>query len=291
MSDLGEIVSNKFANTNITEKQLEHLELENQSLIKNLAEVKSLVLSQNTNSEIEKKTSPDGTRRLQDEINTLTKRNSELETKLIQLRTTDSNVTRDVTNDGLESINIKDMEKIIRILKQEKEELIKEKIDLQEKMKLQDKELRDAVTQRKLAMTEYTEVTDRLSELRQQKQKLSRQVRDKEEEVEAAMAKIDGLRSDIRKAEKARRELQISVDDALAEATRERKLRERSDDYCQQVSNLQIIFKYFHNNQLTYRRRLKMIDLEFQQELQIVCQLEIVLQCKKYPDYKQKLKD
>lgn len=243
MSDLGQIVSNKFANTNITEKQLEHLELENQSLIKNLAEVKSLVLSQNTNSEIEKKTSPDGTRRLQDEINTLTKRNSELETKLIQLRTTDSNVTRDVTNDGLESINIKDMEKIIRILKQEKEELIKEKIDLQEKMKLQDKELRDAVTQRKLAMTEYTEVTDRLSELRQQKQKLSRQVRDKEEEVEAAMAKIDGLRSDIRKAEKARRELQISVDDALAEASRERKLRERSDDYCQQVSNLQVMLR------------------------------------------------
>lgn len=40
----------------------------------------------------------------------------------------------------------------------------------------QDKELKDALSQRKLAMTEYNEVTERLSELRQQKQKLSRQV-------------------------------------------------------------------------------------------------------------------
>lgn len=39
-----------------------------------------------------------------------------------------------------------------------------------------DKELKDALSQRKLAMTEYNEVTERLSELRQQKQKLSRQV-------------------------------------------------------------------------------------------------------------------
>ena len=32
-------------------------------------------------------------------------------------------------------------------------------------------------------MSEYTEVTDKLSELRQQKQKLSRTVRDKEEVI------------------------------------------------------------------------------------------------------------
>ncbi|GBP98070.1 hypothetical protein EVAR_100712_1 [Eumeta japonica] len=44
--------------------------------------------------------------------------------------------------------------------------------------------------------TEYNEVTERLAELRQQKQKLSRQVRDKEEELEVAMQKIDGLRQD-----------------------------------------------------------------------------------------------
>lgn len=67
----------------------------------------------------------------------------------------------------------------------------------------------------------------RLSELRQQKQKLSRQVRDKEEEHETALQKIDSLRQDIRKAEKLRRELELKVEDATNEATKERKMREK----------------------------------------------------------------
>lgn len=50
----------------------------------------------------------------------------------------------------------------------------------------------------------------RLTELRNQKQKLSRQVRDKEEELETAMQKIDTLRQDLRRAEKLRRELEVS---------------------------------------------------------------------------------
>lgn len=61
-------------------------------------------------------------------------------------------------------------------MKQEKEEIQKDKQDLQEKLKFQDKELKDALAQKKLAMTEYTEVSDKLAELRQQKQKFSRQV-------------------------------------------------------------------------------------------------------------------
>ena len=75
----------------------------------------------------------------------------------------------------------------------------------------------------------------RLSELRQQKQKLSRQVRDKEEELEVAMQKVDSLRHDIRKAEKLRRELEARVEDAMAETSKERKLRERSEEYCKQM--------------------------------------------------------
>jgi serine/threonine-protein kinase MRCK len=39
--------------------------------------------------------------------------------------------------------------------------LLQDKLDAQEKLKLQDKELKDALSQRKLAMAEYTEVTDR----------------------------------------------------------------------------------------------------------------------------------
>ena len=60
----------------------------------------------------------------------------------------------------------------------------------------------------------------RLSELRQQKQKLSRQVRDKEEELETSLQKIDSLRQDIRKAEKLRRELELRSEESANEAAK-----------------------------------------------------------------------
>ena len=42
---------------------------------------------------------------------------------------------------------------------------------------------------------------------RSQKQKVSRQLRDREEEVEAAMQKIDALRQEVRRADKGRKEV------------------------------------------------------------------------------------
>ena len=66
-----------------------------------------------------------------------------------------------------------------------------------------------------------------MSELRQQKQKLSRQVRDKEEELENSLTKIDTLRQDIRKAEKLRRELELRAEEAITEAAKEKKVREK----------------------------------------------------------------
>lgn len=68
--------------------------------------------------------------------------------------------------------------------------------------------------------------------MRVQKTKMSRQVRDKEEELEVAMQKVDSLRQDLRRAEKLRRELEARVEDAIAETSKERKLRERSEEYC-----------------------------------------------------------
>ncbi|KAG7294962.1 hypothetical protein JYU34_022642 [Plutella xylostella] len=114
---------------------------------------------------------------------------------------------------------VRELEIALTALRAEKEELAKDKCDALEKLKLQDKELRDALTQRKLAMTEYNEVTERLCELRQQKQKLSRQVRDKEEELEVAMQKIDALRADIRKSDKGRREMEARLETVTHEAT------------------------------------------------------------------------
>ncbi|CAB4067562.1 CDC42BP [Lepeophtheirus salmonis] len=64
--------------------------------------------------------------------------------------------------------------------------------------------------------------------------KLSRQVRDKEEELENSLQKIDTLRQDIRKAEKLRRELELRTEESVGESLKERKLREKTDAQCKQ---------------------------------------------------------
>jgi len=76
---------------------------------------------------------------------------------------------------------------------------------------------------------------NRLSELRQHKQKLSRLVRDKEEELEEAMSKIDILRQEVRRSEKVRRELESRLEESMTEVNNERKLREKNEEICQQV--------------------------------------------------------
>ncbi|XP_018352111.1 PREDICTED: serine/threonine-protein kinase MRCK alpha isoform X1 [Trachymyrmex septentrionalis] len=213
-----------------TDKRIQILEEENTRLVQTIDDMKNHSSISHSSPGI----SPDSnnaTRKLQDEINTLTKRNCELESQLKSM-----DIPRELrTLDNGDMIKYRELEKLVRCLRSEKEEAIKDKLDAQEKLKLQDKELKDALTQRKLAMTEYTEVSDKLSELRQQKQKLSRQVRDKEEELEVAMQKVDTLRHDIRKAEKLRRELENRIDEAMAETSKERKLRERSEEYCKQM--------------------------------------------------------
>ena len=64
---------------------------------------------------------------------------------------------------------------------------------------------------------------------------MARQVRDKEEELENSLTKIDTLRQDIRKAEKLRRELELRADEAVAEATKEKKLREKAEANTRQL--------------------------------------------------------
>lgn len=191
----------------------------------------------------ENRLSPDTTRRLQDEINILTKKNNELEHKMKNFERQErqdrqSNIKSLLENvdDQLES-KIKEMEKVIGSLEQEKEDLEKEKVDASDRLKQQDLELNDALCQRNLAMKEYSEVTDKLSELRSQKQKLSRQVRDKEEELETTMQKVDNIRNDLRKSDKMKRDLESKVEDLVTDLSKERKVRERSEEYCRQLQS------------------------------------------------------
>lgn len=187
----------------------------------NLQSDYSIAIKQSTNPFEDKHLSPDSTRKLQDDINILTKRNGELESQLKSYESQQFHIGSGVdATEGQLEYKLREADKIIRSLRHERDDLQKEKTDLLDRLKSQEKELLDAVTQRKLAMNEYTEVADKLSNLRVQKQKISNQVREKEEELEVAMQKIDSLRNEVRRVEKSRREMEIKVQDFEANKDR-----------------------------------------------------------------------
>uniref|UniRef100_A0A4W5P4R4 CDC42 binding protein kinase beta n=1 Tax=Hucho hucho TaxID=62062 RepID=A0A4W5P4R4_9TELE len=133
------------------------------------------------------------------------------------------------------SSKLKALDKQVKALRQEKEDIHKQLVESLDRLKSQTKELKEAHSQRKLALQEFSELSERMAELRSTKQRLSRQLRDKEEEMDAAVQKVDAMRQDIRKTEKARKELEAQLEDAKAEASKERKLRDHSEVYSKQL--------------------------------------------------------
>lgn len=133
------------------------------------------------------------------------------------------------------SKHIKSLEKQMRTVTQERDDLHKDLGEASEKLKCQSKELKEAHSQRKLAMQEFSELNERLTDLRSAKQRLARQLRDKEEEVESQTQKVEALRLEVRKAERAKKEMEAQTEEQAAEAQKERKLRERNEQYSRQL--------------------------------------------------------
>ncbi|KAM9191491.1 serine/threonine-protein kinase MRCK beta isoform 1-T1 [Mergus octosetaceus] len=216
------------------EKKIRKLEQEKQDLNRKLQEstqtMQSLqgpvCVTVNTNRDKEIKKLNEEIERLKNKLTDISKLEGQL---------ADAVAFRQEHEDSIHKL--KGLEKQCRVLRQEKEDLHKQLVETSERLKTQSKELRDAHQQRKLAVQEFSELSERMGDLRSQKQKLSRQLRDKEEEVEVSMQKIDAMRQDIRKLEKIRKELEAQLEEVAAEASKERKLREHSEAFSKQLEN------------------------------------------------------
>lgn len=146
-----------------SENKIMSLEKENADLQKRLNEslMKQNDLISNTNNTSNNESKPE-VRRLQDEINILTKKNYELENLLALMKESkdlvDGNSGNNATNGGgnVDSNRLRELEKMCMQLKLEKDEIQKELTDSHEKVKMQTKEVNDALKQRELAMSEYT---------------------------------------------------------------------------------------------------------------------------------------
>ncbi|KAJ0027029.1 hypothetical protein NQD34_018029 [Periophthalmus magnuspinnatus] len=112
------------------------------------------------------------------------------------------------------SKHIKTLEKQMRSMTQERDDLHKDLIDANEKLKVQSKELKEAHTQRKVALKEFSELNEKLTDLRSAKQRLSRQ---------------------LRWIKRRRLRMESQAEEQGAEAQKERKLRERNEQYSRQL--------------------------------------------------------
>lgn len=184
------------------------------------------------------RSNPEGTRKLQDEINTLTKRNGELES---QLKSLNSNGGHDAIDSGPK---VTELEISLSQLRKENEDVVKEKQKLLENLKAVELDLKTSNQQNKQRMVEFMELSDEAKELRTQKVILVRQMRDKDEEMEKSTQKIDALRNDLRQVEKNRREIESKLQESIADVNRERQSRERSEEFSRQLqakgSNLNV---------------------------------------------------
>ena len=76
-----------------------------------------------------------------------------------------------------------------------------------ERLKVQSKELKEAHSQRRLAVQEFSSLSEQMAELRSAKQRLTRQLRDRDDQADAAQTKMDSMKQEVRKADRARKEV------------------------------------------------------------------------------------
>ncbi|XP_065655108.1 serine/threonine-protein kinase MRCK alpha isoform X2 [Hydra vulgaris] len=165
----------------------------------------------------------------------LSKKNSELEVRIEILEKENKelklNTNKVLKDDG----KIHELERTKNLLVQEKENLINELNNVKAKIIVLQKDYQEAVLQRKQTMEEFSDLNEKLADVRSQKIKLARLVREKEEEIENSMNKLEQIRKECRAAEKSKHELIAQVEEMKVDLQKEEKLRIKADLYCQQL--------------------------------------------------------
>ncbi|KAI8784639.1 serine/threonine-protein kinase MRCK alpha [Biomphalaria glabrata] len=130
-----------------------------------------------------------------------------------------------------------DQERRLKLLEDEKTLFEKELQDWRDKYKSQARELKDALNKQKLALEQYTELNDQLLKAQSKSKELSREVRNKEEEIEDQRRLVETLKQEKRKGEKTINELQNQLDESRSEASKEKRIRERAEQYTADLEN------------------------------------------------------
>ncbi|XP_065052228.1 serine/threonine-protein kinase MRCK alpha-like isoform X1 [Rhopilema esculentum] len=231
-------MNDRYGDSSNQEKKITELERQKADLNRKLRAAESARI--NLELKFSSNTTPDSVKKLEHEINALKRKLTESDEKQEKAEKEIKEIGRarkelDVQRDEL-SVRIRELEKANKTLSLEKNGLENELSSFRDKASSFQKELKDIHAQRKTTMGEFSELNDKLAEVRSHKLKLTRLVHEKEEEIENMLNKNDQTRQELRGSEKKRRELIAQVEEIQADLHKEQKLRAKSE---QQVQKLQ----------------------------------------------------
>ncbi|XP_072318245.1 serine/threonine-protein kinase MRCK beta isoform X2 [Eucyclogobius newberryi] len=148
---------------------------------------------------------------------------------------------------------LRTLEKQVKSLKQEKEETHKQLQESLDRLRAQNKELREAHKLRKQAMSEFSELSETLDQLRTNEKRLNRTIRDHQEQLQSLYREAEENRSNQARV----RELEALLDEARSEAQKEKKLRENSEAFGRELQSAKVLGVELNPAQGAELRRLK----------------------------------
>ncbi|XP_028408915.1 serine/threonine-protein kinase MRCK alpha-like [Dendronephthya gigantea] len=219
------------------ERRIKKLEREKSELSWKLQESTKVLQEQSIDTKSGSRSSDSGS--LNEEISALKRKNNEIEVKLKHKEKELEEILSDKKTAESSSEDMKwklrSAEKDKKASKEEKVILEKDLAESKERNTALSKELKEAQSQRKLAMAEFSDLNDKLAEIRSQKTKLMRNQREKEEELESALEKVESMKTEMRVVDKKKKEMNSQIDELTAEVSKEKKLRSRSEQYSKQL--------------------------------------------------------
>jgi serine/threonine-protein kinase MRCK len=152
----------------------------------------------------------------------------EVESLKEQLATRVAN-EKPASSGGELTTKMRTLERTSRTLKSDKSQLQEEIAGLREELAGKDKDVREAKAAYREAQDEITRITDKLNDTRAQKMKYSRLAREKEEEIEEKVKKIETLRKANRESERERRGLLQDLEEMRGDLKQALKQKNRAE--------------------------------------------------------------
>ncbi|KAK6053692.1 protein kinase domain protein, partial [Cooperia oncophora] len=209
------------------EKRLRELEVEKHELARKCQEANQLVQSFAGESRSDEEKNYEQTiAQLRDEI--------QARSVILKTRLADEAASKERAATAKEP-DVEDLEKKVRELKEKNRQLILEKTELQreleegaEKLTIQTKEWKEAIKHRESAKADFEEVVLIMSSLdeRSKARRLEKEAAEAETRMAQLQSRVDTLKSDLRKAESARQNLDMELEKVKQAAESERLLKE-----------------------------------------------------------------